>query len=284
LGISNSTTVAKVIEDLIRAEYPELLYEQSIKIKISGCMNSCGQHGLAHIGFHGSSMKVEKATLPALQVLLGGGKTGDGSGRIAEKVIKLPSKRVLDIIRTLLNDFLANQEDEQFNEYYDRKGNRYFYDLLKPLADLTTIKEEDFIDWGNEEKFKTEIGVGECAGVIIDLVATLLYDAKEKLANAKETYDLGYFADSIYHSYAAGIHAAKAILIEQKIHCNTHIGIIQDFDKNLASDFGFDAENTFANFIQQINQKNPTPEFAQSFLTQVSEFIDLIEKKTKKTV
>ena len=247
-------------------------------------MNSCGQHGLAHIGFHGSSMKVEKATLPALQVLLGGGKTGDGSGRIAEKVIKLPSKRVLDIIRTLLNDFLANQEDEQFNEYYDRKGNRYFYDLLKPLADLTTIKEEDFIDWGNEEKFKTEIGVGECAGVIIDLVATLLYDAKEKLANAQETYDLGYFADSIYHSYAAGIHAAKAILIEQKIHCNTHIGIIQDFDKNLASDFGFDAENTFANFIQQINQKNPTPEFAQSFLTQVSEFIDLIEKKTKKTV
>jgi sulfite reductase (ferredoxin) len=284
LGISNSTTVAKVIEDLIRAEYPELLYEQSIKIKISGCMNSCGQHGLAHIGFHGSSMKVEKATLPALQVLLGGGKTGDGSGRIAEKVIKLPSKRVLDIIRTLLNDFLANQEDEQFNEYYDRKGNRYFYDLLKPLADLTTIKEEDFIDWGNEEKFKTEIGVGECAGVIIDLVATLLYDAKEKLANAQETYDLGYFADSIYHSYAAGIHAAKAILIEQKIHCNTHIGIIQDFDKNLAGDFGFDAENTFANFIQQINQKNPTPEFAQSFLTQVSEFIDLIEKKTKKTV
>jgi sulfite reductase (ferredoxin) len=284
LGISNSTTVAKVIEDLIRAEYPELLYEQSIKIKISGCMNSCGQHGLAHIGFHGSSMKVEKATLPALQVLLGGGKTGDGSGRIAEKVIKLPSKRVLDIIRTLLNDFLANQEDEQFNEYYDRKGNRYFYDLLKPFADLTTIKEEDFIDWGNEEKFKTEIGVGECAGVIIDLVATLLYDAKEKLANAQETYDLGYFADSIYHSYAAGIHAAKAILIEQKIHCNTHIGIIQDFDKNLAGDFGFDAENTFANFIQQINQKNPTPEFAQSFLTQVSEFIDLIEKKTKKTV
>jgi sulfite reductase (ferredoxin) len=284
LGISNSTTVAKVIEDLIRAEYPELLYEQAIKIKISGCMNSCGQHGLAHIGFHGSSMKVEKATLPALQVLLGGGKTGDGSGRIAEKVIKLPSKRVLDIIRTLLNDFLSNQDDEQFNEYYDRKGNKYFYDLLKPLADLTTIKEEDFIDWGNDVKFKTEIGVGECAGVIIDLVATLLYDAQEKLANSRETFEFGFFADSIYHSYAAGIHAAKAILIEQKIHCNTHIGIIQDFDKNLASDFGFDAENTFANFIQQINQKNPTPEFAQSFLTQVSEFIDLIEKKTKKTV
>ena len=36
-------------------------------------MNACGQHGLAHIGFPGGSMKVEEATLPALRVLLGGG-------------------------------------------------------------------------------------------------------------------------------------------------------------------------------------------------------------------
>jgi sulfite reductase (ferredoxin) len=227
-------------------------------------------------------MKVEKATLPALQVLLGGGKTGDGSGRIAEKVIKLPSKRVLDIIRTLLNDFLSNQDDEQFNDYYDRKGNKYFYDLLKPLADLTTIQDEDFIDWGNEEKFKTEIGVGECAGVIIDLVATLLYDAQEKLANSSETLSNGLFADSIYHSYAAGIHAAKAILIEHKIHCNTHAGIIQDFDKNLAADFGFDETNSFGRFIQQINKEKPSKEFAEAFYTQVLEFVQSIENHTKK--
>jgi sulfite reductase (ferredoxin) len=282
LGISNSTTVAKVIEDLIRAEYPELVYEQSIKIKISGCMNSCGQHGLAHIGFHGSSMKVEKSTLPALQVLLGGGKSGDGAGRIAEKVIKLPSKRVLDIIRTLLNDFLENQRDENFNEYYDRQGNKYFYDLLKPLADLSTIKEEDFIDWGNEDKFKTEIGVGECAGVIIDLVATLIYDAEEKLNNAKATFESGSFADSLYHSYSAGIHAAKAILIENKVHCNTHAGIIADFDKHLATQFGFDEENTFADFIQQINKEKASQSFANEFHQKVNRFVNEVSEKTKK--
>lgn len=282
LGISNSTTVAKVIEDLIRAEYPELVYEQSIKIKISGCMNSCGQHGLAHIGFHGSSMKVEKSTLPALQVLLGGGKSGDGVGRIAEKVIKLPSKRVLDIIRTLLNDFFKNQREENFNEYYDRQGNKYFYDILKPLADLSTIKEEDFIDWGNEEKFKTEIGIGECAGVIIDLVATLVYDAEEKLNNAKSTLENGSFADSLYHSYSAGIHAAKAILIENKVHCNTHAGIIADFDKHLASQFGFDEVNTFADFIQQINKEKASQSFANEFHQKVNRFVNEVSEKTKK--
>jgi dissimilatory sulfite reductase (desulfoviridin) alpha/beta subunit len=141
LGISDSTHVAKVIEQLIQDEYPEFIYNQEIKIKISGCMNSCGQHGLAHIGFHGSSQKVNGLTVPALQVLLGGGKLGNGFGRIAEKVIKIPSKRVLDIIRYLLNDYSENQlGDELFNEYYDRQGNKYFYDLLKPLADTTTLK------------------------------------------------------------------------------------------------------------------------------------------------
>jgi sulfite reductase (ferredoxin) len=55
LGISSSTGIARELEKVIRDEYPDLIYNHDIKIKISGCMNSCGQHGLAQIGFHGSS-------------------------------------------------------------------------------------------------------------------------------------------------------------------------------------------------------------------------------------
>jgi sulfite reductase (ferredoxin) len=88
LGISNSMTLSKVLEDLIYNEYEEFIYNREIKIKISGCMNSCGQHGLAHIGFHGSSLKAGTKVLPSVQVLLGGGTVGDGIGRAAEKIIK----------------------------------------------------------------------------------------------------------------------------------------------------------------------------------------------------
>ena len=76
LGISDSTNTAIEMEKFMADNHPDLLHNQEIKIKISGCMNSCGQHSLAQIGFHGSSTK-EKATkkvLPALQVLLGGGE------------------------------------------------------------------------------------------------------------------------------------------------------------------------------------------------------------------
>lgn len=279
LGISNSTQVAVVIEDLIRAEYPELLFCKEIKIKISGCMNSCGQHGLAHIGFHGSSLKVNQNTVPALQLLLGGGNSGNGFGRVADKVIKFPSKRVLDVIRTLLDNYFENREDDElFNSYYDRQGNKYFYDLMKPLADASTLQEQDFIDWGSEDKFKTAIGVGECAGVVIDLVATLLYDAEEKLISANQAFENERFADAIYFAYSAGIHSAKALLLREKIHCNTHNGIIEDFDKHLAAQFGFDGTHTFSNFLLQINQNKAGAAFAMQYLDEVKAFVQKAKK------
>ena len=274
LGISDSTNVAKVIESVVRDEYPELIYNQEIKIKISGCMNSCGQHGLAHIGFHGSSQKVNGLTVPALQVLLGGGRLGNGVGRVAEKVIKVPSKRVLNVIRYLFDDYLGNQVDEElFNEYYDRKGNKYFYDLLKPLADTTTLKPEDYIDWGHEEQFNIAIGVGECAGVMIDLVATLIYDAEEKLDAAFTSIAENRYADAIYHTYSSGIQTAKALLLDQKVHCNTQSGIIVDFDKHLDKFHSLNISN-FTEFILQINKYKPSKYFSSSYYSQVKSFVD----------
>ncbi len=276
LGISNSTDVALFIEDHIRLNYPKLLQESGIKIKISGCMNSCGQHGMAHIGFHGSSIKTKEGTLPALQLLLGGGRNGGGDGRIAEKVIKLPSKRVLQLIDIIFNDFDANQNEEDFNQYYDRQGNNYFYQLLKPLADLESIENSDYIDWGNEEKFATAIGVGECAGVMIDLVKTLFFDASEKAEKSVESYFENRFADSIYFAYAALVHAAKALLVDKNVRCNTQQGIITDFDIHFENQFGFNGENKFSDFVSRINKNEPSQEFAQNYVTEAIEVFNAL--------
>ncbi len=214
LGISDSTSISEELERVMKEEYPDLIFNNDIKIKISGCMNACGQHGLANIGFHGSSIKNGGKVLPALQLMLGGGNLGNGEGRFAERVIKLPSKRVPDALRTLLNDYEKNSSDgEYFNSYYDRKSKEYFQQLLKPLTNLSTLADTDYIDWGDNKNFKIHVGIGECAGVIVDLVATLLYEAEEKLGWATETFDNQAFADSIYHSYSVFVNAAKALLL-----------------------------------------------------------------------
>jgi sulfite reductase (ferredoxin) len=194
-------------------------------------MNSCGQHGLAHIGFHGASLKAQGRVLPSVQVLLGGGTVGNGIGRVADKVIKVPSKRATLVLRTVLDDYAVNSASpESFHAYYDRQGKDYFYQLLKPLADLTTLSPAEFVDWGHVEQFQTAIGVGECAGVMIDLVATLLLESDEKMEWATESLEAGAYADSISHTYSVFISAAKALLLDKGVNCNTQIGILRDFD------------------------------------------------------
>lgn len=274
LGISSSTGIAAALEEVIHNEFPDLIYNNDIKIKISGCMNSCGQHGMAHIGFHGSSMKSGGRVLPALQVLLGGGLVGDGVGRVSDKVLKVPSRKGPDVLRTLLHDYETNSEkNELFNDYYDRKGEKYFYELLKPLADLTALSDGDFIDWGQAETFSTAIGVGECAGVMIDLIATLLFEAEEKLEWAAQSFANNAWADGIYHSYACMIQTAKTMLLDENVNCNTQHGIIADFDKHFVETGRFKIDS-FKTLVLQINQHEPTESFAKQYYQQAKAFYD----------
>jgi sulfite reductase (ferredoxin) len=275
LGISNSMTLSRVLEDVIYNEYEDLIYNRDIKIKISGCMNSCGQHGLAHIGFHGSSLKADKRVLPSVQVLLGGGTVGDGVGRAADKVIKVPAKRATHVLRAVLDDYKTNAVGgETYHSYYDSKGKDYFYQLLKPLADLTNLQKDEFVDWGHQETFATAIGVGECAGVMIDLVATLLFESEEKMGWAKEAYAESRWADAIYHSYNTFVSSAKALLLDKGINSSTQTGVIKEFDLNYVNTGLVNLPVSFNDLVLQINQNEPSEAFATAYLQSAEEFLN----------
>jgi sulfite reductase (ferredoxin) len=279
LGISNSTAISVELERVMNEEFPDLIYNTDIKIKISGCINACGQHGLAQIGFHGSSSKAKKtgAVVPALQVMLGGGRLGDGEGRIADKIIKVPSRRGPEVLRYLFTDYERHAQDgEYFNNYYDRQGKDYFYQMLKPLANLENLTPMDFIDWGQSDSFHTAIGVGECAGVQIDLIATLLFESEEKISWAKENYGNGAWADSIYYSYSTFVSTAKAWLLTQEINCNTQHGIISDFDKHAVQTGLVPLSGDFKTLVMQINANEPGEAFARKYLGEATDFLKTI--------
>lgn len=287
LAISDSTNITSKLEAVISEDFPELIHNNDIKIKISGCMNSCGQHGMANIGFHGSSLKsADKRVLPALQVLLGGGTVGNGVGRVADKVIKVPSKRGPEVLRVLLNNYEENAtEGEYFNDYYDRQGEKYFYNLLKPVADLTTLKDDDFIDWGATEQFATEIGVGECAGVMIDLVATLLFESEEKLEWTLNAFNENRIADSIYHAYSVFVSAAKALLLDKSVNVSTQNAVIEKFDEHFVAKGEITiAQSSFKELVLQINQNEPSVEFATSYIAEAKAFLALAKAYREQTV
>lgn len=274
LGISNSTGVSAALEQVIREEFPQLVAEKNLRIRISGCMNSCGQHGLAHIGFHGSSVKTGDAVAPALQLLLGGGATGNGEGRIAEKIIKFPSRRAPAVLRTLLSDFLAQAgKSESFHAYYDRQGRNYFYTLIRPFAELSQISDAELIDWNQQERFETAIGVGECAGVKIDLVSTLLFEAEEALLAAGENLQEGRWGDSIYKSYNTFVHTAKALLLDKNVLVNTQHGIITGFGAHYDTG-AFTGDADFSKTVLQISERKPESGFAREYFGKAKFFLE----------
>lgn len=285
LGISNSTEMARVLEQFVYANYTELIYNKELKIKISGCMNSCGQHGLAHIGLHGSSMKAAGKVVPAAQIMLGGATLGDGLGRVAERVIKVPSKRVTQAVKLLLDDYQELAADgELFHDYYDRQGKDYFYRMLKPLGDLDTLTPDEFVDWGQRELFQTAIGVGECAGVVIDLVATLLFESEEKLGWANESYNAGAYADAIYHAYSVFVGTAKALLLDKGVNGSSQLAIIREFDAHYTAqgEAQLPTED-FSTLVLQINKYEPSAEFAQHYLASAIAFYEWAMAKREDT-
>ena len=288
LGISDSTAISLELEKVVREEFPDLLSNQDIKIKISGCPNSCGQHGLASIGLHGSTIKDKQGKmLPALVVLLGGGKLKGGEGIISDKIIKIPSKRGPQALRFLLTDYETNSLDgEYYHDYFKRLGRNHFYQLLKPLGDITTTTPEEYIDWGQDHNFILHTAVGECAGVMIDLVSTLLNDSEDKLKWAKEAYDKKQFADSIYQSYSAFINTAKSLLLVRDIRPSTQYQTITDFQKVFIDTQLFEFAGNFKEYVLSINKNEPSDSFALSYLTESLKFLDdvMAYRSTEKEV
>lgn len=285
LGISSSTGIAVALEKVLEQEYPSYSNNKEIAIKISGCMNACGQHNMAHIGFQGMSIKVGQLQAPALQVLIGGGILGDGKGRFSDKLVKIPSKKGPEALRILLNDIKANQQKEEtFLGYYDRKGKMYFYDLLKGLSDTTNLAPTDFIDWGHSENYVKAIGVGECAGVVIDLVATLLFESEEKITNSEEAFKEHQFSDSIYHAYTSIVNTAKALLISENIKTNTQAGIISGFQEHFVQTNKIQLTGSFETLVYQIKEEAPTKSFANSYLKEAKLFYQKADAFRKKQV
>ena len=277
LGISSSTGIAKELEKVIAAEYPQYLKNEDLVIKISGCMNACGQHNMANIGFQGMTIRTpDKLVAPALQVLLGGGNLGNGNGAFADKVVKVPSKRGPEALRRIFNDFEVNGNGQKFVAYYKEKGEKYFYDFLNDLQDVSNLTQEDFIDWGEEKKYLKEIGIGECAGAVIDLIATLFLESDEKIENANEAFQDGLYSGAIYYAYQSIVNSAKASLLAAEKKTNTHASIIAQFDEEFISSGKIDLGTSFADLIYQINKFVPTAEFAEKYIKDAGRFLQKV--------
>jgi sulfite reductase beta subunit-like hemoprotein len=161
LGITRSLTLAEVLADeFARESDPDV---KRIRVKISGCPNSCGQHHIADIGLYGNARKVGEQQAPYYQMLLGGRVSADGV-QFARQIVALPAKRIPQALRSLIEFYQAGRApQESFRDWSVRTRDEDIKDRLRPFLAEGPEAEDLFVDWGDKETYSLKIGRGECA-------------------------------------------------------------------------------------------------------------------------
>ena len=163
LAVTSSRNVARAIASrLEQAGVASSTALASTTIKVSGCPNSCGQHHVADIGWHGAAKTLEGTTYPMYQLHLGGG-VGASGARFGRQVVKVVARRVPDAVAALLALYdREHVEDETPEHFYGRVDPRQVIATLGEIASAvpTSVETQDV---GVETGFEVAIGAGECA-------------------------------------------------------------------------------------------------------------------------
>jgi sulfite reductase beta subunit-like hemoprotein len=169
LGITSSMGLNKALGEAIEdmGELDPLV--EKMHIKASGCPNSCGQHHIASIGFHGAVVKGPGGQVPAYELFLGGRSNEAGGTKVGERVkARIPAKRAPEALKAVLDTYVAERnEGEEFSDFIERFGVAKFEeDFGKLKAELGPLDRENiqsYMDWGKTVVYKLERGEGECA-------------------------------------------------------------------------------------------------------------------------
>jgi sulfite reductase beta subunit-like hemoprotein len=137
-----------------------------VRINISGCTNSCGQHHTSDIGFFGAERRAHGRSAPGYQMLLGG-RVGQTQVEFGEKALRLPAKAVAEATVRVVGRFAAEREaGELFSTWLDRVGGASVVGAeLKELDVWPTPDERPdyYIDFDETGPYSAEVGEGECA-------------------------------------------------------------------------------------------------------------------------
>ena len=140
---------------------------RDVTIKISGCTNSCGQHHIANIGFHGASKTIDAKSVPHYQLMIGGYTATNGVAVFGKRVAQIPARRAPEATKAILDVFKKEKgATESFLQWAERAGAAKLKQVVEPFTAVPAFDKDPLMyeDLGDPGKpFKLEMGKGECA-------------------------------------------------------------------------------------------------------------------------
>ena len=166
LGITASMGLNQALRETLADYDTSDPLVNEIHIKASGRPNSCGQHHIANIGFHGAVMKGPGGQVPAYEVFLGG--QYQNGVKIGERIkARVPAKKAPEVLVAILDYYKSQRRDgETFNSFVERSGSEPFEGIIGEFKDVGPLNRDNisnYMDWERTIIYKMERGEGECA-------------------------------------------------------------------------------------------------------------------------
>jgi sulfite reductase (ferredoxin) len=164
LAVTQSRGLAKAIGE--RLEEEGLAEVGGVRINISGCTNSCGQHHAVDIGFFGAERRAHGRAAPGYQMLLGG-YVGQEQMHFGQKALRLPAKAAPEATARVVRRFAGERSaGESFRDWMERVGGpSAVADGLRDLDSFPSPDEgpEFYADYDETGPYAAEVGDSECA-------------------------------------------------------------------------------------------------------------------------
>jgi sulfite reductase (ferredoxin) len=216
LGISASRGLAGELRTRLATraiEADEALGQ--LRIKVSGCFNSCGQHHVADLGFLGVGRNVGGRRVPHFQVVVGG-KWRDNAGAFGLAIGAVPSKRIPEVVDRMTERYAKEREGgASFSEWVAKIGKKEVRAMIADLMDVPDYADAPdlYRDWADPREYSiSDVGTGECAGEIVSVAKFGLADGERVVFDAQEVLERGDAAEAGKLALRSMLLAAKALI------------------------------------------------------------------------
>lgn len=237
LGLTSSMGLGKAIGDELSEKLTDYSDMDGIRIRISGCPNSCAQHHVASIGFHGVGKKLYGKLAPHYQLHLGGVVDGERANVGLAKT-KIPAKNLPGATMELLRIYREGRQDgENFIAFLDRVGRENVAIQLEPFTQLPepSVCPEGYQDFGADTDFNLDdLGPGECAGTLIDALEHFLLSGARSVETARLYINKGEdLGEAENWQNEAILFSARGLLIPFGIDSSGEGDILKEFQHKL---------------------------------------------------
>jgi len=163
MAITNPRPAAEAIIGALEKELASDASLRQLRIRISGCPNSCGHHNASDIGLFGVSKNFHNRQVPHYALLLGGISSAEAFGA---RVLEIPTLNVAQAVRDVIKFFQTErQTEENFSTYFNRVGLTAWKQRLEPLTQVASPNDHPnfYHDLGSTQPFVVGARGGECA-------------------------------------------------------------------------------------------------------------------------